>query len=235
MYGIEWLYKVNDSSVNNQSCAKQRRKDPPIRRKKLYGVHASPCAFWGARGLWCHSTRQLHLWFSARAIECSAHGSFLVESLPWKHCLPEKVCLGQPPSCKTLWGSRGGRKLAGLSKDLPVKLKKSMYRQWKQWCITWEENGDAVWMCTDGIRKAKAHMELRLVRDLKNNKKRFYRYPLVTEKGKLATADMEKAEVLKKFFASVFFGSEVSSVSHNPEHCIPRHLGGGWRSKIPLL
>lgn len=56
-------------------------------------------------------------------------------------------------------------------------------------------------MCTDGIRKAKAHMELRLVRDLKNNKKRFYRYPLVTEKGKLATADMEKAEVLRKFFS----------------------------------
>lgn len=89
--------------------------------------------------------------------------------------------------------------------------------------------------------------EQNLARDLKNNKKGFFRDThqkrqakenvptLIHEERKLATADMEKAEVLKKFFASVFSGSEVSSVSHNPEHCIPRHLGGGWRSKIPLL
>lgn len=31
-------------------------------------------------------------------------------------------------------------------------------------------------MCSDGIRKAKAHMELKLMRDAKNIKKKFYRY-----------------------------------------------------------
>ena len=30
--------------------------------------------------------------------------------------------------------------------------------------------------CRDGIRKAKAQMELNLVRDVKNNKKEFHRY-----------------------------------------------------------
>ena len=58
-------------------------------------------------------------------------------------------------------------------------------------------------------------MELHLARHIKNNKKGFYRYicqqnqakesvpPLINEKGQLASADMEKAEKLSKFFASV--------------------------------
>ena len=56
-------------------------------------------------------------------------------------------------------------------------------------------------------------MELSLSRDVKGNKKSFYRYlsdkrktrknvgPLWKEKGDLVTQDMEKAEVLNDFFA----------------------------------
>ncbi|GAB0178660.1 hypothetical protein GRJ2_000331300 [Grus japonensis] len=68
------------------------------------------------------------------------------------------------------------------------------------------------------VRKAKALIELNLARDVKGNKKSFYRYvsekrrtrenvgPLQNETGDLVTQDMEKAEVLNDFFASVFTG-----------------------------
>ena len=84
-------------------------------------------------------------------------------------------------------------------------------------------------MCRDGIRKAKAQMELNSARDVKNSKKGFYRYigrrrqakesvpPLINETGKLASSDMEKAEVLNKCFASVFTGGQVSYVCQYPE------------------
>lgn len=57
-----------------------------------------------------------------------------------------------------------------------------------------------------------------MARDVKNNKKGFYRYigrrrqakesvpPLINETGELASSDMEKAEVLNKCFVSVFTG-----------------------------
>lgn len=102
--------------------------------------------------------------------------------------------------------NRGGRKPAKLNKDLQVKVmnKKEMYKQWKQGHIACEEYRDDVWMCRDGIRKAKAHVELKLTRDAKNNKKGFYRYigrktqanesvpSLINQKGELATEGMKK-------------------------------------------
>ena len=51
-----------------------------------------------------------------------------------------------------------------------------MYREWKQGCIACEEYRGFIQRCRDGIRKAKAQMELNLARDMKNNKKGFYRY-----------------------------------------------------------
>ena len=109
-----------------------------------------------------------------------------------------------------------------LGKDPLVKLreKKGMDRQWKHECVTREEYRNAVWTCRDGIRKAKAQMELNLARDVKNNMEGFYRYtgqkrqvkdsvpPLLNKQVELATADIEKAEVLSEFFASVFTGSQ---------------------------
>jgi len=64
--------------------------------------------------------------------------------------------------------------------------------------------------------------ELNLARDVKGNKKAFYRYvsdrrktrenvgPLRKEAGDLVTQDVEKGEVLSDFFASVF-NSKCSS------------------------
>ena len=97
-----------------------------------------------------------------------------------------------------------------------MRKKRELHRQWKQGLASWEEYRDAARLCRDGVRKAKAQLELNLARDVKNNKKSFYRYVsrkkvvkesvprLMSETGKLATADEEKAEVLNNFFASVF-------------------------------
>ena len=88
-------------------------------------------------------------------------------------------------------------------------------------------------------------MELNLVRDMKNNRKTFYRYigqkrqakvsvpPLVNVKGELASTDEEKAEVLSEFFALVFTSSQDSRISHIPEPCIPKPLGGDQGGKSP--
>ena len=80
------------------------------------------------------------------------------------------------PRCKK--SGKEGKKLAWLSRDLLVKLKgkKEMHRQWKQGQVSWEEYRDTARLCRDGVRKAKARLELNLARDAKNNKKGFYRY-----------------------------------------------------------
>jgi len=94
-------------------------------------------------------------------------------------------------------------------------------------------------LCTDGVRKAKAWMELNLARDAKNNKG-FYGCvsqkcrvkesvcPLMSKTGKLVTRGKEKAEVLRNWFASVFTGSVCS---HNSPVDGPQ--GRGWESKVP--
>ena len=83
------------------------------------------------------------------------------------------------------------------------------------------------------------------MRDVKNNRKTFYRYigqkrqvkasvpPLVNVKGELASTDEEKAEILNEFFALAFPGSQDSSTSHIPEPCIPKPLGGDQGGKSP--
>ena len=57
-----------------------------------------------------------------------------------------------------------------------VKLKseKKMHRQWKQGQVPWEEHKEAARLCRDGVRKAKAQLEL--AKDAKKNKKDFYRH-----------------------------------------------------------
>ena len=84
-------------------------------------------------------------------------------------------------------------------------------------------------MCRDRIRKAKALVELNLARDVKDNKKGFYRQkgrrrqakesiPALTKgNGELASSDTEKAEVLNECFASVFTGGQASRVCQDHE------------------
>ena len=61
--------------------------------------------------------------------------------------------------------------------------------------MAWKEYSSAIYTCRDGIMKAKVHVELNLVKDVKNTKKGFYRYagqkkktkdsvsPLINEKN----------------------------------------------------
>ncbi|GAB0181491.1 hypothetical protein GRJ2_000614400 [Grus japonensis] len=113
---------------------------------------------------------------------------------------------------------KNARRPTWMNKELlgKVKQKKEAYRGWKQGQVAWEEYRETVQAAKDQVRKAKALIEISLARDVKDNKKNFYRYisdkrktrenvgPLWNEMGDLVTQDMEKAEVLKEFFPSVF-------------------------------
>ncbi|KFQ59950.1 hypothetical protein N334_02077, partial [Pelecanus crispus] len=123
------------------------------------------------------------------------------------------------PRCKK--SGKEGKRPAWLSRDLLVKLKskRELHRQWKQGQVSWEEYREAARLCREGVRKAKARLELNLAREAKNNRKGFYRYvsqkrkakdhvpTLMNKNGDLVSTDKEKAEVLNSFFASVFTGN----------------------------
>jgi len=55
------------------------------------------------------------------------------------------------------------------------KHKKEAYRGWKQGQVAWEEYREIIQAARDQIRKAKSLIELNLARDIKGNKKNFYR------------------------------------------------------------
>ncbi|KFV17941.1 hypothetical protein N340_02406, partial [Tauraco erythrolophus] len=126
---------------------------------------------------------------------------------------------------------RNTRRPAWMNKELLDQLghKMKAYRGWKQGRVAWEEYKAIVQASRDQVRKAKALIELNLARDIKGNKKNFYRYvsdkkksrenvgPLRKEMGDLATQDMEKAEVLSDFFASVFTGKSSSGTAQVTE------------------
>ncbi|CAM4583755.1 unnamed protein product [Lepidochelys olivacea] len=88
--------------------------------------------------------------------------------------------------------------------------------------MTSDEYKNMAQACRSEIGKAKLHLELQLARDVKSNKKSFFRYvsnkkkvkesvgPLLNKGGNLVTEDVEKANVLYAFFASVFT-NKVSS------------------------
>ena len=106
-----------------------------------------------------------------------------------------------------LKSGKNTRRPAWINKELldNLKHKNEAYRGWKQGQVARYQ-----------IRKAKALTELNLARDVKGNKKIYYQHvsdkrktrenvgPLQKETGDQVTQDMEKAEVLNDFFASVF-------------------------------
>ncbi|CAM4498483.1 unnamed protein product [Lepidochelys kempii] len=120
--------------------------------------------------------------------------------------------------------SKYGRRPAWLNGEIlaDLKHKKEAYKKWKVGHMTREEYKNIARACRNDIRRAKSHLELQLARDVKSNKKGFFRYvgnkkkakesvgPLLNEGGNLVTEDVEKANVLNAFFASVFT-NKVSS------------------------
>ncbi|GAB0209929.1 mitochondrial enolase superfamily member 1 [Grus japonensis] len=118
-----------------------------------------------------------------------------------------------------------------MNKELLDKLKhkREAYRGWKQGQVAWEKYREIVQAARDQVRKAKALRELNLARDIEGNKKSFYRYvsdkrkmrenvgSLWKEMGDQVTWDMEKAEVLNDFFASVFTGNCLSHTAQVTE------------------
>jgi len=97
-----------------------------------------------------------------------------------------------------------------------LRWKRKVYRMWEDGQAIWKEYRNVVRACRDATRKAKAHLELKLARDVKNNKKGFLKYIsskrktrdnvgwLPNELGALVTENAEKAELLNAFFVSVF-------------------------------
>lgn len=106
---------------------------------------------------------------------------------------------------------KGCRRPAWLSRELLKKLKrkKKVYRKWKKGLTTWEDNKNAARACRDETRKAKASLELSLARDVKLNRKGFFKYiggkrknrevvcPLLNETGAMVMKDAEKVVLLK--------------------------------------
>ncbi|GAB0184760.1 hypothetical protein GRJ2_000941300 [Grus japonensis] len=146
-----------------------------------------------------------------------------------ERCIPTKKESGKNTK-RPLW----------MNKELlgKVKHKKEAYREWKQGQVAWEEYRETVRAARVQVRKAKALTEISLARDVKDNKKSFYRYfsdkrrmrenvgPFRNEMGDLVTQDMEKAEVLNDFFASVFTGKSLSNTAQVTE-------GRDWENAEP--
>ncbi|CAM5130495.1 unnamed protein product, partial [Natator depressus] len=126
------------------------------------------------------------------------------------------------PMCRK--NSKYGRRPAWLNSEIlaDLKHKKEAYKKWKIGQMTREDYKSIARACRSEIRKAKSHLELQLARDVKSNKKGFFRYvsnkkkvkesvgPLLNEGGNLVSEDVEKVNVLNAFFASVFT-NKVSS------------------------
>jgi len=81
---------------------------------------------------------------------------------------------------------------------------------------TWEEYRDVVRAYREATSKAKAYLEFNLARNVKDNKKGFFKYISSKQKtrengglqlnkvGALMTEDTKKTELLNAFFASIF-------------------------------
>ncbi|KAK4827373.1 LOW QUALITY PROTEIN: hypothetical protein QYF61_017311 [Mycteria americana] len=96
-----------------------------------------------------------------------------------------------------------------------------MHRQWKQGQVSWEEYREAARLCRDGVRKAKAQLELNLARDTKNNKKGFHRY--TDKEGQRKHTHPDEQD-----WQTVFTGNLSSHTSR-----VDGLQARNWGSKVP--
>lgn len=63
-----------------------------------------------------------------------------------------------------------------MSKELmdKIKGKKQLYEMWKKDLSSWEETRSVVRACREEMRKAKAHQELKLMKEIKDNRNVFF-------------------------------------------------------------
>jgi len=59
-----------------------------------------------------------------------------------------------------------------------------VYAVQKKGLATWEEYGNVVWVCKDAMRKAKAYLELNLMRKVQDKKKGFFNCVSVKRKSR---------------------------------------------------
>jgi len=118
-----------------------------------------------------------------------------------------------------------------MSKEVlgELRWKRNVCGMWKEGQTTWEEYRNVLKACRDATRKTKVHLELNLVRDVKDKKKRFFKYisskrktrdnvgPLLNEVGVLVMEDTEKEELLNACFSSVFTDKDGPQESQSPE------------------
>ncbi|PKU40134.1 hypothetical protein llap_9557 [Limosa lapponica baueri] len=150
-------------------------------------------------------------------------GNSVLDCISLKHCKPvifltSTLSNNQIPKKKK--SGKIARRPAWISKERldKIRTKKEAYRGWKQGRVDWAEYRETVRVTRNQVRQAIAQAELNLARDVKDNKKNFYSYirdkgktreavgPLRKETGHLVTQNMDKAELLNDFFASLFTG-----------------------------
>lgn len=63
-----------------------------------------------------------------------------------------------------------------MSKELmdKIKGKKQLYEMWEKDLSSWEETRSVVRACREAMRKAKAHQELKLMKEIKDNRNIFF-------------------------------------------------------------